>query len=103
MDSLSNKTYQNNFVAGFPGEQEVNLSPRQTPGVFYSRVLPSPVREPRLLAWSDELAKELEVNKPEVKDIEILAGNLVTASMQPYSACYGGHQFGNWAGPLGEG
>src|SRR3712207_7582272 len=23
--------------------------------------------------------------------------------MQPYAACYGGHQFGHWAGQLGDG
>jgi uncharacterized protein YdiU (UPF0061 family) len=35
--------------------------------------------------------------------VEALAGNLVTASMKPYAARYGGHQFGNWAGQLGDG
>jgi uncharacterized protein YdiU (UPF0061 family) len=23
--------------------------------------------------------------------------------MKPYAACYAGHQFGNWAGQLGDG
>jgi uncharacterized protein YdiU (UPF0061 family) len=34
---------------------------------------------------------------------EILAGNRVLPGMRPYAARYGGHQFGHWAGQLGDG
>ena len=34
---------------------------------------------------------------------EVFGGNLILPGMQPYSACYGGHQFGQWAGQLGDG
>ena len=34
---------------------------------------------------------------------EVLAGNRLLAGMQPYAARYGGHQFGQWAGQLGDG
>ncbi|HEV3008626.1 MAG TPA: YdiU family protein, partial [Burkholderiales bacterium] len=33
----------------------------------------------------------------------VLAGNRVLAGMKPYAARYAGHQFGNWAGQLGDG
>ncbi len=33
----------------------------------------------------------------------VLAGNQLVAGMAPYAACYGGHQFGTWAGQLGDG
>ena len=33
----------------------------------------------------------------------MLAGNRVLPGMQPYAARYGGHQFGHWAGQLGDG
>ena len=33
----------------------------------------------------------------------MLAGNRVVPGMAPYAACYGGHQFGTWAGQLGDG
>lgn len=36
-------------------------------------------------------------------DADLLSGNLVTAGMKPFAARYGGHQFGNWAGQLGDG
>lgn len=33
----------------------------------------------------------------------VFAGNGLLPGMKPYAACYGGHQFGNWAGQLGDG
>jgi uncharacterized protein YdiU (UPF0061 family) len=103
MDNLSTKTFEKVFVSTFDGDQTGNPQPRQTPGVLYSKALPTPVHQPALLAWSDELATELGIAEPNEEDIEILGGNLVTGSMYPYAACYAGHQFGNWAGQLGDG
>ena len=103
MNRLSTKTYQNKFVSTFDGDESGDLQPRQTPGVLYSRAVPTAVKKPSLLAWSDALARELGVEKPNDEDVAILAGNLVTDSMHPYAACYGGHQFGHWAGQLGDG
>jgi uncharacterized protein YdiU (UPF0061 family) len=40
-------------------------------------------------------------NSPEL--VQVLAGNRVVRGMAPYAACYGGHQFGTWAGQLGDG
>ena len=33
----------------------------------------------------------------------MLSGNRLVPGMTPYATCYGGHQFGNWAGQLGDG
>jgi uncharacterized protein YdiU (UPF0061 family) len=33
----------------------------------------------------------------------VLGGNRLVPGMRPYAACYGGHQFGHWAGQLGDG
>ena len=104
MEALSIKKYKNEFVDAFPGDESGDLSPRQTPGVVYSKAVPTPVKEPRLLAWSEELGQELGIKKPvSQEDVGVLGGNLVTSSMHPYAACYAGHQFGNWAGQLGDG
>ncbi|MES2766901.1 MAG: YdiU family protein [Bacteroidota bacterium] len=104
MEKLSEKTYKADFKNAFPGDESGDVRPRQTPGVLWSKALPTPVREPRLLAWSNELATVLGVEKPTAPaDIAILGGNAVTETMYPYAACYAGHQFGNWAGQLGDG
>jgi uncharacterized protein YdiU (UPF0061 family) len=104
MQSLSTKEYKKDFVNTFEGDESGNLRPRQTPGVLYSKAIPTPVKKPTLLAWSEDLARELGIEKPaDQEEIDILAGNNVTPSMHPYAACYAGHQFGNWAGQLGDG
>lgn len=103
MQHLSTYTFVNDFTAAFDGDQSGNPQPRQTPGVLYSRVLPSPVKEPKLLAWTADLAAELGIADPDQNDLNILAGNAVNPTMKPYAACYAGHQFGNWAGQLGDG
>lgn len=104
MEQLLNKEYKREFVNAFEGDDTGDLHPRQTPGVFYSKAVPTPVNKPQLIGWSDELAKELGIKKPVTQEeIDILGGNRVTESMYPYAACYAGHQFGNWAGQLGDG
>ncbi|HVK97143.1 MAG TPA: YdiU family protein, partial [Flavisolibacter sp.] len=104
MKSLLEQEFRKEFVSTFPGDDSGDLSPRQTPKVFYSKAIPTRVSDPRLLAWSDDLAKELGIKKPTTADeIGILAGNHITPSMYPYAASYAGHQFGNWAGQLGDG
>ena len=103
MQHLHNKTYNNEFVNNFPGDETGSKQPRQTPGMLYSLAIPTPVKNPKILAWSEELAAEIGIAPPDEKDEQILGGNLVTGTMKPYAACYAGHQFGNWAGQLGDG
>lgn len=103
MTRLSRKIFSNDFTAHFEGDDTGIKIPRQTPGVFYSKALPTPVKNPHLLGWSEELAAALGISRPDEEDIDVLAGNKVTPSMYPYAACYAGHQFGNWAGQLGDG
>ncbi len=110
MRDLTHIIFQNKFVETFEGDDSGDLSPRQTPGKLYSLALPTPVEKITLLGWSDSLSKQLEVNDlpvnasgDEIGAISVLGGNTVLPSMKPYAACYAGHQFGNWAGQLGDG
>jgi uncharacterized protein YdiU (UPF0061 family) len=103
MEHLSAKQITNTFTETFPGDVSMNNTRRQTPGVLYCSVLPTPVAQPALIAWSDQMAEVLQLLAPSPQDILILAGNAVNPSMKPYASCYAGHQFGNWAGQLGDG
>lgn len=103
MKPLSLYSFQNQFVEQFPGDESGDLSPRQTPGKLYSKAVPTPVSAPKLIAWTEDLAEEMGISIPNREDVEILAGNKLGESMYPYAACYAGHQFGNWAGQLGDG
>ncbi|SHL03129.1 protein adenylyltransferase SelO [Hymenobacter psychrotolerans] len=105
LQPLDKALFQNSFVEQMRGEASMDQSPRQVPGYHYSRVLPTPVADPQLLAWSEEVAAFLGLERPPERGpaVDALAGNLVTETMKPFAARYGGHQFGNWAGQLGDG
>jgi uncharacterized protein YdiU (UPF0061 family) len=99
-------TFDNAFVRGLPGDAYKGGPPRQVYGALYSRVDPTPVRAPKLVAHSRELAERLGFDEAEVASSEfaqVFGGNALLAGMEPYAANYGGHQFGQWAGQLGDG
>ena len=102
---LNEATFENSFVDELRGEASGNQNSRQVPGYCYSRVSPTPVADPHLLAWSSDLGDFMGLAQPPDRGpaVDALAGNLVTSTMKPFAARYGGHQFGNWAGQLGDG
>ena len=104
LQSVDLVEFHRRFVAGLPGDSESANFRRQVRGAAFSRVLPTPVKAPRILAWSDDLAAELGLSSiPDAAATEVLSGNRVLPGMDPFAMCYGGHQFGNWAGQLGDG
>jgi uncharacterized protein YdiU (UPF0061 family) len=100
---LGDLPFENTFVRELPSDPVLANVPRQVQNACYTRVDPTPVRAPRLLAWSDDMGERLGLSRPTSKSVQILAGSRVLPGMQPYAARYGGHQFGQWAGQLGDG
>ncbi len=99
-------TFDNAFLRELPGDPEPRNFVRQVQGAAWSKVEPTPVAAPRLLAHSREMATELgfgdiDVASPEFA--QVFAGNALLPGMQPFATNYGGHQFGHWAGQLGDG
>jgi uncharacterized protein YdiU (UPF0061 family) len=104
--SLEHVTFENTFVRELPADPVPDNVPRPVRDAAYTRVAPTPVAAPRLLAWSDDLGNFLGIacpSDPSVVAAEILGGSKTLPGMQPYAARYGGHQFGHWAGQLGDG
>jgi len=94
------------FVRTLPGEPVARPGSRQVMAASWARVAPTPVAAPRILAWSDEAAALLGLARPldaEGATAQVLGGNQVLPAMQPFALGYGGHQFGTWAGQLGDG
>jgi len=78
----------------------------QSLGAGFGAVLPPrPVTDPHWVARSARLAGELGLtawmDSPEAQ--AVLAGNAMPAGTQPFASVYSGHQFGVWAGQLGDG
>ena len=68
--------------------------------------MPTPLPAPYMVAVSPPAAALIGLDAAalaEQQAIDILAGNAVPDSSQPLSAVYSGHQFGVWAGQLGDG
>jgi uncharacterized protein YdiU (UPF0061 family) len=98
--------FENTFVRELPADQVTTNVPRAVRNACYTLVEPTPVPAPRLLGWSDSAGALLGIERPQSATgvaVEILTGNRVLAGMRPYAARYGGHQFGHWAGQLGDG
>ncbi|MGW8270035.1 MAG: protein adenylyltransferase SelO [Burkholderiales bacterium] len=100
---LLDLAFENRFVEALPADSSSENVPRHVPEACYTAIAPTRVRAPRLLAWSGTLAAQLGIDAPSSAAIEVLAGNRVPEGMRPYAARYGGHQFGAWAGQLGDG
>ncbi|MGA0840878.1 MAG: protein adenylyltransferase SelO, partial [Pseudomonadales bacterium] len=106
MATLEALTFDNHFTRSLPADPETGSHRRQVQGAIFSRVQPTPVREPRLLAAAENVAALIGLDPDELRRPEfaaVVAGNSVLAGMDPHATCYGGHQFGNWAHQLGDG
>ncbi len=104
--SLETLTFDNLFARDLPADKEKANHRRQVMGACYSRVLPQKVPRPQLVACAVEVCHELGFDESICKAddfAQVFAGNRILDGMDPYATCYGGHQFGNWAGQLGDG
>jgi len=98
--------FDNSFVRELPGDPDRLRAVRGVRRACFSPIDPVPVTGPRLLAHSPEVARLLDLSEADCASrafVQLMAGNALLRGMAPYAACYGGHQFGTWAGQLGDG
>jgi serine/tyrosine/threonine adenylyltransferase len=75
------------------------------PGVFFSKLSPTPVSQPELVIFNEKLADEIGLDLSGMDGEErtkLLSGNLVPDGTEPFAQAYAGHQFGNFT-MLGDG
>ncbi|HRH13669.1 MAG TPA: YdiU family protein [Azonexus sp.] len=87
-------------------ELEFDNSFAGLPEAFFTRLAPLGLPAPYLVGASSEVAELIgldpdEIGHPEFR--EILAGNSLPPGSDALAAVYSGHQFGVWAGQLGDG
>ena len=98
--------FDNAFVRELPGDPSAAPHSRPVYGAAYSKVQPTPVAAPRLIAHSREVADLVGFTPEDIEAArfaDVFGGNALLDGMEPYAANYGGHQFGQWAGQLGDG
>ena len=105
-NSLPGLRFENSFLNELPEDPLQENYCRQVWGACYSRVMPKPMENPQMLAFSRETAELVGLSEEQCQSrefAEIFTGNAFLEGMEPFAMCYGGHQFGNWAGQLGDG
>ncbi|MCC5953257.1 MAG: YdiU family protein [Acidimicrobiia bacterium] len=98
--------FHNRFTAALPADPDTTNHRRQVEGAAYSRVSPTAVSSPTTVAVAPEVADLLGIPEElwQTEDFAaVFSGSRVPAGADPHAAVYGGHQFGNWAGQLGDG
>ncbi len=94
------------FTSELPGDPSMDNTPRQVEGACYSFVTPTKPSNPSLIHVSPEMLDVLEIPHSLSSTDQFLSyfsGLTVYPGSRPFAMAYGGHQFGHWAGQLGDG
>ncbi len=97
---------QDTFITELPADSSFENFTRQVNHACFSYVTPLKTKSPKLLLVNNQVAKTLGFKEKELESLNFLklvTGNFIYPKTSPYAMCYGGHQFGNWAGQLGDG
>ncbi len=97
---------KNTFTKELPADPMTENTRRQVEKACFSYVTPKKPSAPSLLHVSQEMANTLGLSEDDIKTqrfLNMVTGAKVLEDTTPYAMCYGGHQFGHWAGQLGDG
>ncbi len=106
MNPLESLKFDNSFTSSLPADKVQENYPRQVNQACFSHVNPVKAAKPALVVHSQEMADQLDLDLNTCLSdqfLQVFSGNELLPGMKPYAICYGGHQFGNWAGQLGDG
>ena len=98
--------FSHRYVDVLPGDTSGDHRRRQVTGAAGSLVGPESVAAPSILSFSPEVATDLGLPHDwhaSEEWLSWLSGNAIPPDARPYAMNYGGHQFGSWAGQLGDG
>ncbi len=94
------------FTTELPGDPIRANTVRLVDNACYSFVEPTKTAAPKLLHCTEEVASFLGIDKETQQSddfLKVFTGNALLQGSDPYAMCYAGHQFGHWAGQLGDG
>ena len=89
-----------------PADANLENTRRQVHNACFSYVTPKQTSAPKLIHVSPEMLEVVGLLEDATETnlfLDVVTGNRVLENTKPYAMCYGGHQFGNWAGQLGDG
>lgn len=94
------------FNIELPSDPNTSNTRRQVSMATHSYVKPKVPSKPELIHASQEMVEAIGLDAETLNSEEFLSvfsGAKVYPKTKPYAMAYAGHQFGNWAGQLGDG
>ena len=92
------------FLKEFPGDFSRNRQQRQTPKVLFATTEIAGFENAELIIFNEKLSNEIGLGKIQTEqDLAFLNASTLPENIKTYATAYAGHQFGNWAGQLGDG
>ncbi|EFJ46698.1 hypothetical protein VOLCADRAFT_62183 [Volvox carteri f. nagariensis] len=105
--SYKNLPWDHTFVKELPADPDSRNVVRQVEGALFSFVSPTPPSGvPYTVTYSRQVARLVGLDPTDCERAEfplVMSGAAPLPGSLPYAAVYGGHQFGQWAGQLGDG
>lgn len=103
---MKNLKINNRFTAELPPDSNETNEIRQVSNAVFSYVNPTKPSYPKLIHASKEVAELVGISAEEIQSESFLnafSGKEILPETRAFAMCYAGHQFGNWAGQLGDG
>ena len=97
---------QDTFNVVLKNDADETNQVRMVKDAHFSFVTPVVPKQPSLVHASLDLASSLGISIEDIHTkefLDIFSGTSIRKNTRPYAMCYGGHQFGHWAGQLGDG
>lgn len=94
------------FNRELPADSITKNYVRQVRNACFSYVAPKIPGNPSLIHYSPQMLEAVGLNETDAGSeqfLKVFSGAEIYPETQPFAMCYGGHQFGNWAGQLGDG
>ncbi|CAG2106778.1 unnamed protein product [Medioppia subpectinata] len=104
--TLQTLVFDNKALRRLPLDPIEDNYVRTVDNACFSRLRPTPLSNPRLVSYSKSALNLIDIDDEEVAKhdfVEYMSGNKLMAGSETASHCYCGHQFGTFAGQLGDG
>lgn len=103
---MLNLPIKDSFLKQLIADTNIENSSRQVYGAHFSLVEPRIPSNPSLIHYSEDMIEQLGMTEEGINSSEFLhifSGKEIYPNTRPYAMSYAGHQFGHWAGQLGDG
>jgi uncharacterized protein YdiU (UPF0061 family) len=94
------------FIHALPGDPNLSNERRQVRQACYSFVKPTIPANPHIIHIAKDVADQIGLKAEELNTesfLNIFSGKEILPNTNPFAMAYAGHQFGHWAGQLGDG